>query len=585
MFLYSFAALLSLVAFNLVYPLIDPQALDGSDLLAVFRFKAHFCKGIINFIAYFPAIFMSALIIPFTFKPSNKNNGKRFSVSFFDLMKKPHSLCIAGTIIYGIFSLVAMPLLENYYNTIQAQSKLYGEAEAKAYRYAEEGQWYTAAHFMKICDIIWKEDTRLDSLRLDITDGIETLRYGREKKDDTGAEQTGRGAEQRPPLDAAEALDFAGKAFAEERYYDANWFATVASKLAAPGSIEQTRAVRAAALAWNAIAEIEPTRAQARQYALYARKKDGYEALTGGEVIKAYYIFSALMEDAPNDPDVQTYFALSRQGLASVAFFFDEADLITNSTQDDTLFSLANDDFGVGGRIIIRIDSLAYFENCTFAHGMEAIALDARKQPLWTLSAALVKIIPTGGESDPGTAFLMHPVDRTNENKGEYPRWTGYQGAIPRDTMLFLKLPYEDFLLATAAAAAAKNSTQGFFPGDLWAAASRLKPLGFIPQVFYAEIIRYFYLPALFLPLSLFALIIGWKYRPRRAVPYALVPMFFILPVIFESLILLIAHIFNLISIWTVISAGWTAACASGICSAVLLFILSIFLLAAQRGE
>jgi hypothetical protein len=145
---------------------------------------------------------------------------------------------------------------------------------------------------------------------------------------------------------------------------------------------------------------------------------------------------------------------------------------------------------------------------------------------------------------------------------------------------LYLDLLYEDFLIA----ATASRSTKLFFAGDLFRSSAKLRFFGFIPEVFYAEIIRIIYIPILFLPLGIFALIIGWKYRPRRKVPYAIFPMLIVLPFVFETIVLIVKKIFNLISIWTTLAFGFQASCLISIGTAIFLFLLTLFLLAAQRG-
>jgi hypothetical protein len=575
-FLYICAAFFCIVCFRFFFP--DSLFSDVS-YLEIFRLKARLAGGVAFFISIFPAIFMSALVIPVAFTSTYKRGSARFSESFFDSMKKPLSVCVVGTIVFGLLSLVVYPLLTGYQAQVRSQSKLYAASRIKAEEYALEENWRTAAHFMNICEGIWKENPALAALKFNIANGLETLRYARAPQDESrrrgGAAETPRQA----PLSAQEALEFADRALGGERYYDANWFADTASKLSAPGSVERARAARISSLSWNAIEKIEPNRVETRRHSLYKRKREGYEALVSGDAINAYYIFKVLQEEIPEDPDVQTYFDLSRQGLEAIAFFYDEFDLIAENAQSDAIFSLPDDDSG--GRLVLRMASFASFENCAFGRELELIAVDAGRQPAFAVNAELVKIVPIVANGRNGTAILMRPVDRNDPDTEGRPQWTIYSGGGEAGkTLLFINLPYEDFVLA----ANAKRSTQGFFSSELWSAAAKLKPLGFIPQIFYAQMIRRFYLPAFFLPLSIFALIIAWKYRPKAKPRHTLIPMLFVLPLVFESLILLLMHIFNLLSIWTVVTVGWFAACLICAAATVALLFLSLFLLAAQRG-
>jgi hypothetical protein len=572
-----FAAFVLIAGVRLLFP--DPALAAFS--LEIFSFKAKLAGTIAEFIDLFPAIFMSALVIPFALDPSNKDGSARFSESFFDSMKKPLSLCVAGTVVFAALSLAAGPLLTGYQTRVDAQSKLYAASRIKAERYAREAQWRSAAHFMNICEGIWKENPVLAELRVEIANGLEALRYARAPKD-APPQAAGGGGQGKAPLTPREALEHAEKAFADERYYDANWFADAASKLAPPGSAERTQAIRMSALSWNAIEKIEPSRAETRRHTLYKRKREGYEALVSGDVINAYYQFKTLQDEAPDDPDAQKYFELSRQGLEAIAFFYDEFDLIAAGAQNNAVFSIPSDD--AGGRLVLRIASLARFENCAFGRDLELIAVDAGKQPAFAVAAELVKIIPTVADGKNRTAVLMHPVDRSDPNASGEPQWTDHAPSPESPVgkpLLILNLTYEDFLLA----AYAGQSVQGLFSSQLWTAAEKLKPLGYIPQTFHAQMISRFYAPAFFLPFSIFVLVVAWKYRPKTKPRRTLIPMLFVLPLVLHSIAQLVERIFNLISIWTVVTAGWLAASIICAGSTLTLFLLALFLLAAQRGE
>ena len=63
-----------------------------------------------------------------------------------------------------------------------------------------------------------------------------------------------------------------------------------------------------------------------RQTALFRRKREGFQAFEDGDFRSAYYIFSALTQQSPADPDVVTFTAASRSRLERTAFFVDEAE-------------------------------------------------------------------------------------------------------------------------------------------------------------------------------------------------------------------------------------------------------------------
>jgi hypothetical protein len=574
--LYTLSAFILIVLFRLIYPDIPNER----ELLNTFLFKAKLSKGILNFIELFPAIFMSALVIPFAIKPVSDSGAVRFSKIFLDLMNTRIISCIVVSIIFGILSLCVQPLLNNYQIQIQAESKLYNASRVKAAEYAEKKDWISAGHFILICDRIWKDNPALTVLHFEIDNGIETHRYSRAVRTEEQKAAVSGGAGQKQPVNADEALFLAGEALKEERYYDANWLSSLARRLAREGSIEQTQAARLSALSWNAIAGLQPSLAEEKKFSLYRRKRDGYEALVNDDWIRAYYTFKALLVELPGDPDVEKYFTISEAGLKSIAFFFDEMDLAVGNVLHNAIFSLPYSEAGSGGRMVMRTGSLTAFKDCAFGYDMELIAFNAAKQALFRVNVPLIKIMPVEVAGVWRTIILMRAVDRTDPAVFQEPEWSVMENSINTGAQIFLNLPYEDFLLAAAAA----NSIKGFFLYDLWTGAATLGSMGYIPQIFYTEIIRAVYTPLLFLPLCIFALIIGWKYRSKRKVPYALPPMFFILPLVFQTIVLVIDRIFNLVSIWTVLSFGFTRAAIICVSSAAALFLLTLFLLAAQRS-
>jgi hypothetical protein len=528
---------------------------------------------------------MSAIVIPFAMKPRDESGGKRFSKDFFDSMSGSLKTCIGGTVVFALLSLIAEPLLNSYQFKIEAESKLYNDSRIKAAEYAEKEQWITASHFISVMERIWKGNPALGELYMMIDNGVQNYRYARGTVGSSVQKQNNFVGipGQKQPVNADEALSLGQKAFNEKRFYDANWFASLAMNLAPRGSIEQQRAQRLQSLSWNSISSLAPLPREEEQYKLYRRKREGYEALVSDDWIRAYYIFNELKAELPQDPDVQKYFTMSEDGLKSVAFFIDEMNLAIGSVQSNTVFSLPSNVYSAGGRFSLRIKQLISFEDCAYGRGLELFAFDGNKTELFRMEADLIKIIPVQTGGDWHTMILTHAVDREDSASEQKAKWEvpGVGGAsVYPSNQLYLDLVYEDFLLATTAA----TSTKLFFAGNLFRASAKLKTFGFIPEVFYVEIMRTIYIPILFLPLGIFALIIGWKYRPRRKVPYAIFPMMLVLPFVFETIVLIVKKIFNLISIWTTLAFGFQASCLISIGTAVFLFLLMLFLLAAQRG-
>jgi hypothetical protein len=568
--LYPGAALIALVIFRFIYPDFE----GGDKLLAVFWFRARLARGILTFIDLFPALFISALVLPYAITVYGKSGAQRFSTRFFDSFKPQIISCIAGSVIYALLSLGAAPALERYQMRAQSETRLFDESKKKAERFAAEEKWAQAVVFFALCDHIWPDAEQLSGLREKILAGMERLRYGRENRRNAGQKSPGVPAIE--PLDAASALKLAKDALNKERYYDAHWLANAAERLARPQSAEAVEAVRTASLAWNAISRIENSREDERLFAFYRKKREGYEALLSGEWLRAYYLFNALVKEAPLDPDVRKYFALSEEGLLSITFFIDEMDLSVGDALSNTVFSIPRSE--KGGRLVLRLEALTIFDDAAFGRGLEALSFSPQGTLRYRLSSDAVKILPVPVNGEWRTALLLSAVDRDDPAIRLDPVWSG--GSDERSSQVLLDMPFEDFLLA----AAVQEGTSGFFLQDFWQASEKLGETGYAPEVFYVWILRALMKIAAFPSFAVLGVIIGWKYRAKYRVRYAFYPMLITLPLVFSLLSSLAESALNTLVIYSVLSFGFSGAFALMIGSSALFFALSLFLLSAQRG-
>lgn len=592
---FSLAALVCVCVFRFIYPDFDSLSYSATGystpLLDIFWFKARLVSGILTYIEFFPAVFMAALTLPFALKVYESRGDSRFQTTFFESLR-PHLMTgIAGTLIYALLSLVVSPLLNNYTIKAQRESILYSAARERAEAFAKEEKWVEASGFFAVCDRIWPQNDALSDLEGKISSGMERLRYSRAERV-RRSNALGGIPGQPVPVNAAEALALAKRALAAERYYDAHWLSNTAESLAREGSVEAADAARTASLAWNAIARLEPSEDEKLLYSIYKRKREGYEALISGEWLRAYYIFNALIKDAPSDPDVRKYLTMSEAGLETVAFFLDEMDLAIGDIESNAVFSLPNREDGLtgeSGRIVFRIEALTTFEDVSYGRGLEAIGFSARNEPLFRVSAQSVKIMPISISDSWQTVLLLRAVDRENEAVRQEPLWggaTGGSGAVSGarnrrgGSQLLLSIQYEDFLLASAA----QSGADGFFLNDLWTSAKRLEDAGFVPQVFETEILRQIAEPALFPAVAVLALVIGWKYRSLFRVRYSIYPMLIVLPMVFSMMGALLRSLVRSGLIWTLLSFGFAPALVSLAAASILSFALSVFLLAAQRN-
>ncbi|MDR1257084.1 MAG: hypothetical protein LBJ86_05000, partial [Spirochaetaceae bacterium] len=326
---YPLAAFTAILVFRLFFPNaflygggVSATGAD-SQILGVFRIGNSLTRGILDFISFFPAILISAQFIPFRHIPREKSvRYQRFSPEFFKLLLPQLVAALTAAIVYSLLFLIVRPICADYQVDIRTKSALFRDAKERALFFATREDWTEASRFLSVCERIWPLSGELAGLRETAEAGLMRIRYNR--RDVIPETLAANIPGQTEPVTAPAAITLAESAIAEERYYDAHRLAAVAERLAAPGSVEVTQAVRLSSAAWNAIESLEPTIAEQERYAIYRRKREGYEAMNSGDWVRAYYIFRALTVEAGNDPDVQNFFPMCVEGVGQTAFFVDE---------------------------------------------------------------------------------------------------------------------------------------------------------------------------------------------------------------------------------------------------------------------
>jgi lipopolysaccharide export LptBFGC system permease protein LptF len=117
------------------------------------------------------------------------------------------------------------------------------------------------------------------------------------------------------------------------------------------------------------------------------------------------------------------------------------------------------------------------------------------------------------------------------------------------------------------------------------AAAARLGPYGWLPQVFQSELLYRFSDPLFFLPLSILVIAVGWRYRARKRSLYLGIPMLGILPVVFNGAVYYYRELLSNLGDWAVITLGFLPAIYLFAGTIIFLFLASLIILASQHGE
>jgi hypothetical protein len=576
---YMLGSLLIIAGYRWFFP-------GAAEPLEPFFLKWRIVAACIDFSALYPALAFSALVIPFGLKEHSGGGyagdmfvgDKSFSPRFLQYLTRPIITACVAAAIYGVVFFLLLPIAGNMKQSMVNRAGLFGPALEKARAHAAAGEWAEASRFIAIGEGIWPGNKEINQLKIDY--GISA--YRSRIQDEAAA----AGPEDGKPLGSADAMRQAETAFTEERWYDAHWLATLAERLARPGSAEIPASQALASRAWNKIAELEPTAHEKERYNLYRLKRNGYNAMLEQDWINAYYTFKELSVLTPQDPDVEQYLANSTTGLAETAFFIDEIDLALGTVFRNQIFSLPADSED-GGRIVLRFSSMALLPDYSYVWEPELVAVDRNGLFLYRARSDYGKIVPVSintleGEPKEQAALLLRALDRADRDKRREPVWTDEAGE-PVDSgssQILLNLNFDNVILLSRAGEGPDNLNLR----ELFDAEKILGSYGFVPEVFRAEILRRLSEPVFFLPLSVLVLVLGWRFRARKKPRYVYVPMLGVLPLVFYHLSLFLGNVFNNLAIWLSLSLGFQAALACFIAASAVCFILALVVLAAQHG-
>jgi hypothetical protein len=226
------------------------------------------------------------------------------------------------------------------------------------------------------------------------------------------------------------------------------------------------------------------------------------------------------------------------------------------------------------------------FGDAAYALNIEILGFDALRRPVYSITAPYARIVPVTIAGRTRSVIYMRALDRNNKELRWEPVWEGQreQGAGQGErggAELVIDMAYEDII--TACESDIGDTNYRFT--SLHAAGARLPDYGFVPEVFSVLEIRSIAEPLMLLPLSIFAIIVGWRYRVRtRRARYVLVSMLVVLPIVFNTLVHLYRRLSNALAIWLVLSLSLPVAIAVSIGLAAVLFVISIIALAYQKA-
>jgi hypothetical protein len=569
--IYVAASALLIMIFRFILP--------GSDVpLRLYSMEWRLLKGALELFNLFPALALSALVIPFGIY-SHEANYHSFSDMFFKRLVNSVLIAICAAVVYGIVFFLALPLAKNKEENIRYMGELYDLAKTHMQDSMKGGEWHEANQFFDICERIWYNSPEIADLGIEIGINLERIKSEElEEKylaraalaNNRRDGETSVSPEGQQPLNATQAIARGYDAFNEKKYFEAHWLATLGRRMAERGSPDEASAARLASEAWNMISSLAPNNREERLYELYNLKLSGYQAMNTSEWVRAYYIFQELLALTPDDLDAANFLVLSETGVKESAFFIDEMEISLGKILTGAVFSLPVND----GRAALRFSSLTTSDDVSYGMDFEYMAFDLNSRPLASVKSHYAKLLPVTINEKPQVLVLMHALDRLNKDNYYDGEWLIGDKTVGG---IFLNISYEDLILLSYV----RRGLTNLQIDELYLAAQKFDNAGYVYQIFQAEILNRLGSILFFLPMAIFVIVLGWRYRIKSKPRYIFVLMLPVLPVVFHGFVYLYRSVFNIAGIWLILSVGFVPALIVYIVVIALALFISLITLAA----
>lgn len=157
------------------------------------------------------------------------------------------------------------------------------------------------------------------------------------------------------------AIETAEYELQNKNWFNAHYYAALASQLANDRNADKEKALRLASYAWNMIDKLSTTQSQENEFKLFKAKYTGYNLYQQGSYLESYYHFLNLSTKYPKDPDISFFLVLSEQKVQKSFFFIDEvSDYEFFETHTDKLLKIPCKD---GGYCIVFFRGLSILNN------------------------------------------------------------------------------------------------------------------------------------------------------------------------------------------------------------------------------
>lgn len=496
--------------------LVDiPESLISPFILG-YRLRYAFLK----FTDLVPALFISGIMLGYSMafgKFQNHATG-RWSHELFETLKFSFVLSLSAVSVFIILSEGIAPFMDSRIQQYGTLSEDYSGNISVATDFRSQGRYLEAELHAQAALQIWPESADaaklLNDIRYDAADKSGVSAYAIPPAGSSGTVRA-PGASGLTVLDAiSQAREYTDA----EDFFSAHYYAMLAYKLARETDPNKQVALRVAAEAWNHISSMPDSAAVRSDSRLFSIKRNGYDAIQREDWLRAYYIFSSLQDeenssdDGLYDPDVERLFDIARDGLVGSYFFLDETVGIEPFEAARDVFFIVRHNDGTSSVVFFR--GIAYKKesgrDMAYLRGFEYARFDVYGECRYRILVPYVKMLPyRSGDSGTVPQFLLHSVDRSQPGLDSVPQVLSGSVDEPMQNTLVLDMPYSDMHLVISANRGIPSMTLA----DLLRFGKKADTYGFSGTLIQSEIVYRLAGPFLVLILSVYALIIAWKFR------------------------------------------------------------------------
>ena len=493
------------------------------NLINPFLYK--FQNGLLLFFKLLPAIFLSGIIIGYSwgFGKQNNNPTRRFSEIFILYLKNVVVTSLICTAICFVAIEVCVPLISYSRTQMEENSKNIDEYIILAKKNLATGDYGSALFYANyVLNISPNSQEAIDLARF-----IEESQYLQKKEvvpeeDILPTLVTTKTSGMTVP----EILQKATDCYSKKDYFNAHYYSSLVLEISKQNYTNRDYAKQLASDSWNKLLHIDAFEDDLSKE-VFQRKKDGYIALSSGDYSKAYYIYQDLLEKYPLDYDIKNFYEASKELLGTRYFFIDETlDKQQFEKFRNVFFTIPRLD---GGKDLISIKGITSIETTggrvQYLRGFSVVSYDKDEEWIMSLSVPYAKMCSMPLESMSqelsdyigtmsNTKFVpyvfLKSVDRKYENIFITPRIETKEGLnLINSTSYVMPIPFENFAMLCEVSHGAETMSLG----SLYRFSKVASEYGYSSEIFSQALVNRFTYPVVLLICFLLASIIAWNSR------------------------------------------------------------------------